>query len=72
MSVDALFIVKRSEMRSPMSVMPRSGLATPHLGRRNHGLRLGLEEVRLVGSKPDDRVAYPLWRPRRHDLLARR
>ena len=41
------------------------------VGRR-HSVRLGLEEVRRLGLEPDDRVARPLRRPRRDDLLARR
>ena len=45
--------------------------AASDLGRGNDGVCIGLEEVRLVGSEPDDRVAYPLRRPWRHDLLAR-
>jgi hypothetical protein len=43
-----------------------------HMGRRNDGLRVGFQEVRCLGPKSHDRMARPLWRPRRHDLLARR
>jgi len=45
---------------------PRPGA----VGRR-HSMRVGLEEVRLLGVEPDDRMARPLPRPRRDDLLAR-
>ena len=42
------------------------------LGRAHHRLRLGRQEVRCVGPEPADRVAHPLPRPGRDDLLARR
>ncbi len=44
----------------------------PALVGRGHGVRVGLEEVRLLGVEPDDRVARPLRRSRGDDLLARR
>ena len=42
------------------------------LGRGHDRLRVGLQAVRRLRPEPDDRVARPLRRPRRHDLLARR
>ena len=57
--------------RSPGSSTPPSPSATRPVGR-GHRLRLGLEEVRVVGLEPDDRVAHPLRRARGDDLLARR
>ena len=42
------------------------------LGRGHDRLRLRLQEVRGLGPEPDDRVARPLRRPGRDDLLARR
>jgi hypothetical protein len=38
--------------------------------RGHDGLRFGLEEVRSLGPEPNDLMACPLRRPRRHDLLA--
>ena len=42
------------------------------LGRGDDRLRLRLQEVRGLGPEPHDRVARPLRRPGRDDLLARR
>ena len=42
------------------------------LGRGHDGLRLGQQAVRRLRPEPDDRVARPLRRARRDDLLARR
>ena len=47
------------------------GRRTRRSGARHDGLRLGRQEVRGLGPEPDDRVAHPLRRPRRDDLLAR-
>ncbi len=41
-------------------------------GRSRHGLCLGFQEIRRLGRQPSDRMASPLWRSRRDDLLARR
>src|SRR3546814_1421817 len=41
------------------------------MGRCGHGMRVRFNEVRRVGPQPDDGMARPLWRPWRHDLLAR-
>ena len=46
--------------------------ARPELVGQRHGLRERLEEVRLLGVEPDDRVAPALRRARGDDLLARR
>ena len=46
--------------------------AHEHLGRGDVGVRVGQQEIRRVGSEPHDRMAYPLRRARRDDLLARR
>src|SRR5579875_1566385 len=48
------------------------GPLAPHLGRRNHDLRLGLDAIWGLGPEPDDRMASTLWGQRRDDLLARR
>ena len=50
--------------------LPRA--SAPDLGRGHDGLRLRLQEVRRLGPEPLDRVARPLRRPGRDDLLARR
>jgi len=42
------------------------------LGRHRHGLRLRFQEVRRLGPKPHDRMAWPLRWLRSDDLLARR
>lgn len=57
--------------RSPQWSTRPCATAT-NAGGHRHRLRVGLEEVRLVGVEPDDRMARPLRRPRRDDLLARR
>jgi hypothetical protein len=44
--------------------------ALQDMGRRHDGLRIGLQALRRLRPEPDDRVAHPLWRPRRDDLLA--
>ena len=46
--------------------------SAPDLGRGHDRLRLRFQEVRSLGPEPLDRVARPLRRPRRDDLLARR
>ena len=48
--------------------LPRS--SSGDLGRGNNRVRLRLEEVRSMGPKPHDGVAYPLRWSWCHDLLA--
>ena len=44
----------------------------PRWWGHRHRVRVGLEEVRVMGIEPDDRMAQPLRRTRCDDLLARR
>ena len=66
--------VTRDNLRRAIATAGQRHLrgARPALVGRRHRVRVGLEEVRLLGVEPDDRVARPLRRPRRDDLLARR
>ena len=57
--------------RSPAGQRHPRGPRPALVGYR-HRVRVGLQEVRLVGLEPDDRMPPPLRRARRDDLLARR
>ena len=62
---EAIARVVNATLRAPPGAVGRG-----HGGDR--GLRCGQQTVRRLGPEPDDRVARPLWRPGRDDLLARR
>ena len=69
----ALHRRRRPARRDPARGQRDAGRAPPpDLGRGHDGVRLGQQAFRRFRPEPDDRVARPLWRARRHDLLARR
>ena len=65
--------ITRESMREAIAQVVNGTCACPpsrNLGRRHDRMRRRFQAVWRLGSEPDDRVARPLRRPRRHDLLA--
>ena len=76
---DLLYVKRPLHYQGPVALCHRPGgqrdasrAESPDLGRRHDGLRFRFQEIRGMGPESDDRMARPLWRARRDDLLARR
>ena len=66
--------ITRDNLRRAIAELVNATFAArdPHWWGAGTACAIGLEEVRLLGVEPDDRVAPPLRRARGDDLLARR
>ena len=64
---DALRDATRRVVNATLASAPSADL-----GRGHDGMRLRQQAFRRLRPEPDNRMACPLRRPRRHDLLARR